>query len=221
MRDRLPHQTDTFSPFFALALALMLALAYAWMEPPPADQGDLCRVFAQRPGWYDDARAAADRWDMPLTTLMAFVQLESGFRRESRPPRRYLLGYIPWLRPSSAFGYGQIGDAAWSDYIAARPGLARSREDMGDVLDFIGWYNRGSVEQLGIEPGDTKRLYLAYHEGRAGYRDGRWRDAPGLIRYAERVARRADDYAAQLERCEARFACDGLRALWPFCTAPG
>jgi len=211
------YQTDIFAPAFALVLAVVLGLVWAWGEPPPADQHDICAMFTQRPGWYDDARAAAEHWDIAIPTLMAFVQIESAFRREARPPREYLLGSIPWQRPSSAFGYGQISDPAWSDYLAARPALSRSREDMGDVLDFIGWYNRGSVERLDIAPDDVKHLYLAYHEGRAGYRGGRWRNAHTVVRHAERVAARARAYAAQLAACEARFACDGWLEFGPLC----
>lgn len=90
---------------------------------------------------------------------------------------------------------------------------------MADVLDFIGWYNRRTVERLGIPPDDVRHLYLAYHQGRAGYRSGRWRDRPGVVRFAARVARRAETYAAQLERCRARFRCDGWLEVGPWCVA--
>ncbi|MDZ7748733.1 MAG: hypothetical protein U5K43_07710 [Halofilum sp. (in: g-proteobacteria)] len=96
-------------------------------------------------------------------------------------------------------------------------GIGRSRSDMADVLDFIGWYNRRSVERLGIAPGDVAHLYLAYHQGRAGYRSGRWRDDPAVRRHARRVAARADAYAAQLRRCAHRFRCDGWLERGPWC----
>ena len=45
------------------------------------------------------------------------------------------------------------------------------RDDFGDTIDFIGWYNNVSNEQLGIDKQDAFRLYLAYHEGHGGYRN--------------------------------------------------
>lgn len=211
------HRPDGFGAAIGLVIALGLVAAYWTRPPPPAGQADLCRILEQRPHWYDHARAAESRWDIPAGTLMAFVQLESGFRRDARPPRDHVLGFVPWTRPSSAYGFGQIQDAAWSDYLAARPGIGRSRADMADVLDFIGWYNRRTVERLGIPPDDVRHLYLAYHQGRAGYRSGRWRERPGVVRFAARVARRAETYAAQLERCADRFRCDGWLELGPWC----
>lgn len=184
---------------------------------PPSRQHDLCAIFEQRPGWYDDARAAEARWGTPVHILMAFVRFESSFREDARPPREYLLAVIPWGRQSSAYGYAQIKDPVWGEYKEARPGLFRSRRDMTDVLDFVGWYNHHSARRLGISKWDPKHLYLAYHEGRAGYRSGDWRDKPGLLRTAERVDRRAREYGAQMQRCEHRFRCDGLLEIWPWC----
>lgn len=206
------HRTDALGPAVGLVIALGLVVAYCTPSPPPSAQHDLCEVLRQRPHWYDYAADAEQRWAIPASTLMAFVQVESGFRRDARPPWQHVLGVIPWERASSAFGYGQIQDGVWGEYRAARPGIGRSRRDMADVLDFIGWYNHHTALQLDIPRSDTRHLYLAYHQGRQGYRSGRWRDDAGLIRFAERVAARARAYAGQLERCGAQYRCDGLFA---------
>jgi len=213
------HQHDAFAPGFGLVLALTLVLAYCTATVAPRDQQDLCAIFAQRPDWYDEARAAESRWGTPVATLMAFAQVESGLRPHARPAREWLFGLIPAGRPSSAYGYGQIGDAAWSDYERARGSFGRSRADMADVLDFIGWYNRRSTATLGIALSDAERLYLAYHEGPAGYRGGDWRDRPALRRLARRVGQRAHAYAAQLARCGHRFRCDAWYEVRPWCDA--
>lgn len=217
----MPHRSEALGPAVGLVIALALVAAHCSTGAPPRAQHDLCEVLRQRPAWYDHATDAEARWGIPASTLMAFVQVESGFRRDARPPWRYLLGIVPRERASSAYGYGQIQDAVWDKYRAARPGIGRSRRDMADVLDFIGWYNHHSAQRLDIARADTKHLYLAYHQGRSGYRSGRWREDDELLRFAERVAARARSYAAQLERCEHRFRCDGLLEPWPLCTTDG
>ena len=182
----------------------------------PRQQHDICAVFDQRPGWYDDARASANTWGTPVHILMAFVRHESSYRSDARPPVEWLW-FIPLGRPSSAKGYAQAQDPVWGEYQAERGRLFRSRSDMADALDFIGWYNHKTWRALGIVRTDARRLYLAYHEGRTGYRHGTWKRKPGVVRTAERVARTARAYRSQLARCETRFRCRRWYQVWPFC----
>ena len=149
-------------------VALLLAALIAGCAPSvPERQQDLCAVFQQHPDWYDYAKDAADEWGVPIPVLMAFVHHESSFRSDARPPRKYVLWIIPWGHVSSAKGYAQAQDPAWSDYTDQRGSLFRSRSDMEDALDFIGWYNHGTSRELGIAKTDARNLYLAYHEGAA------------------------------------------------------
>ena len=200
----------------ALAALLTAALAAGCSAPPPERQRDLCEVFRQYPDWHDYAHAAADEWGTPIPVLMAFVHHESSYRSDARPARKWLW-FIPWGRVSSAEGYAQALDGTWEDYEAERGSLFRSRSDMEDALDFIGWYNHKTQRELGIPKDDARRLYLAYHEGRAGYRRGTWKEKPALQRTARRVAETARRYQAQLDRCESEFRCDSWYQLWPFC----
>jgi len=216
MLGRLTRSASATRPLIATALVAVLAGCAS--TPPPEQQHDLCAIFDQRPEWYDHARAAEQRWGTPVHILMAFIRFESNFRQEARPEREYLLGIIPWGHASSAYGYAQIKDPAWQEYQQARSGMFRSRTDMADVLDFIGWYNARTARELGISKWNPKDLYLAYHEGRTGYRQGTWRDKPELVRTAEQLDHRAREYGAQLRRCGQRFRCDGLLEFWPFCS---
>ena len=146
--------------------AVLLALFVAACAPSVPDrQQDLCAVFQQHPDWYDYAKEAEDTWGVPAPILMAFVHHESSFRSDARPPRKYVLWIIPWGRVSSAKGYAQAQDPAWSDYTDERGSFFRSRSDMEDALDFVGWYNHGTSRELGIAKTDAYNLYLAYHEG--------------------------------------------------------
>ena len=202
-----------------LVAILLLALVVAGCTPSVPDrQQDLCAVFHQHPDWFDYAREAEDTWDVPIHILMAFVHHESSFRSDARPPRKYVLWIIPWGRVSSAKGYAQAQDPAWEDYTNERGSFWRSRSDMEDALDFIGWYNHGTSRELGIAKTDAHNLYLAYHEGRAGYRRGSYKAKPALKRIAKRVAETASRYEAQLKHCESDFRCDAWYEVWPLCS---
>lgn len=184
---------------------------------PPKQQHNLCAVFEQYPSWYDYAKASEQKWGVPIHIQMAFVRHESSYREDARPAYEWFL-FIPLGRPSSAQGYAQIQDPAWRDYKKETGGLLKSRADMEDALDFVGWYNNKSNKMLGIPKWDAKRLYLAYHEGHGGYRRGTFRNKPALDRIANRVDSTARQYGAQLRRCEDQFKCRRWYQVWPLCS---
>lgn len=193
-------------PLQRLLVISFIVLAAGCASHPPSNQQNLCAVFRQHPEWYDYARESEKRWGTPIQIQMAFVHLESSYRSHAKPPYKWFL-FIPLGRESSAKGYGQIQDPAWAEYKKERGGWFRGRSDMEDVLDFIGWYNDKSSRMLGISKWDPKRLYLAYHEGRGGYRRGTYKHKPQLLRVANGVDRTARDYGAQLKHCEDEFKC--------------
>ena len=201
----------------AALAAVFVALAAGCATTPPKRQSDICEVFEQYPDWYDHARASEKHWGTPIHVLMAFVRHESSYRSHAKPPFEWFL-FIPLGRPSSAKGYAQAQDPVWSEYQAERGSLFRSRSDMKDALDFIGWYNDKTWRALKIPRNDAYRLYLAYHEGRGGYRRGTWKKKPGVQRTARKVADTASRYKSQLERCESRFRCDSWFQVWPLCS---
>ena len=196
--------------------AYVAVLAAGCASTPPARQADLCAVLEQHPDWYDYARDSAEEWGTPVHVLMAFVRHESSYRSDARPPFRWFL-FIPLGRASSAKGYAQAQDPVWGEYQQERGRLFRSRSDMEDALDFVGWYNHKTWRELGIDRTDAYRLYLAYHEGRGGYRRGTWKDKPEVQGYAKRVSETARSYQSQLAGCENRFRCDSWYQVWPFC----
>lgn len=201
---------------FVLVVFLLTWIPGCSYVPPPQQQRDLCRLFAQNPDWYDYASDSQEQWGTPVNVLMAFVRHESSYRSDARPPMRWLL-FIPLGRASSARGYAQALDPVWGEYQTERGGIFHSRGDMEDALDFIGWYNFKTWRELGISRYDAERLYLAYHEGRGGYRRGTWRNKAQLQRIAKRVAATARQYKRQLGYCESRFRCDSWYQVWPFC----
>ncbi len=184
---------------------------------PPSNQDNLCDIFDEQPRWYDHARASERKWGTPIAVQMAFVQQESAFRSHARPARGRFLGIFPGRRPSSAQGFAQVQDPAWSDYRQATGNHFSRRSNMDDALDFIGWYNSVSHQRLGLARNNAYDLYLAYHEGHGGYQRGTWRDKPQLRATASRVDQRALNYQRQLAQCEEQLRCRRWYQFWPFC----
>lgn len=179
---------------------LSIAVLGGCATAPPKDQSNLCEIFREKPGWYDDAVDMQDEWGTPIQISMAFVKQESSFRHDARPPKDYLLGFIPWGRVSSAYGYAQAQDPAWEDFQKAT-GHGGSRTDFADSLMFIGWYTSETQRQLGVSKWDAYNQYLAYHEGRGGYKRKSYQAKPSLIRVARKVEQQAKDYGWQLKQC--------------------
>ena len=58
-----------------------------------------------------------------------------------------------------------------------------------------------SRRKLGLAMSDTRNQYLAYHEGRTGYRRGSYKSKRWLLRVAKNLENRAKMYNGQLRRC--------------------
>jgi len=191
---------------------VLLALGGCATTPPRhLDNG--CEIFREKSGWYDDAKASQEKWGVPIHVQLAIIWQESRFRAQAKAPRDYLLGFIPWGRKSSAFGYAQVKDGTWDWYRRKTGNSGADRDDFGDVTDFIGWYGAMAHRKLGISKWDAYRLYLAYHEGLGGYQRKTYRKKPWLMRVARKVERRAARYRSQIAACR-----DELESpwWWPF-----
>lgn len=205
-------------PVLAVTILAALAGSSTILAPdPPANQANLCDIFREHPEWYDHAKRSEERWGTPVATQMAFVRQESSFRSHVRPPRTRLFGVLPWSRPSSAYGYAQAQDPAWNEYMEDAGSILAQRTQIRHALDFIGWYNRRTLERVGIPLSHPEHLYLAYHEGRTGFKRGSYRQKPTVQRIAEKVAERTWRYDAQLKQCEAEFQCRRFYEIGPFC----
>ncbi len=180
----------------------LLLLLTACSELPPKNPDNLCAIFQEKSDWYDDSKQAAQRWGVPVPVLMAIMAQESSFVADAKPPRTWLLGIIPWTRPSSAYGYAQAVDGTWELYQNKAANFNANRDDFTDAVDFIAWYNYVSHKQLGIALQDAKNLYLAYYEGLDGYAHKSYANKAWLAKTASEVARRAKVFQNQLTRCQ-------------------
>ncbi len=173
---------------------------------PPRDINNLCEIFREKDNWYDAANESYKKWGVPIHLSMAIMHHESAFKANARPPRPYLLGFIPWFRDSSAYGYAQAQDATWSDYLKdSQSHWWAERDDFADACDFIGWYCSDSSKRLNLSKWDAKNQYLAYHEGQTGYLKKSFNQKPWLKKIALKVDRRARLYRKQLSKCKNEF----------------
>ena len=169
---------------------------------PPSSTTDVCKIFKEKYSWYKAAKKTEKRWKVPVYVSMAIIEQESSFRADARPERIKLLGFIPWKRVSSARGYAQAVDGTWEMYLKERGGWFSSRNDFEDSVDFVGWYNYKTHKQLSVPLTDARNLYLAYHEGRGGYKRGSYRAKPWLLSVADKVQRQSDRYRIQYNNCK-------------------
>ncbi len=189
---------------FILFLSLVFFAGCA-SNSPPSTTTDVCKIFKERYSWYKAAKKTEKRWKIPVYVSMAIIKQESSFRADARPERTKLLGFIPWKRVTSARGYAQAIDGTWEMYLNDRGGWFSSRNDFEDSVDFVGWYNYKTHKQLRIPLTDARNLYLAYHEGRGGYKKGSYRTKPWLLSVADKVQRQSDRYRVQYNSCKKKL----------------
>lgn len=186
-----------------LVVGLLLALSAC--ASPPQRINDVCAVFDQRDGWFNNWRWAAERterkYGVPVHVLMATVRKESGFKHNARPPRKYALGFIPWGRVSSAYGYSQALDGTWAQYVSESGNWGAQRSNFADAIDFVGWYHAKTADRYGVAKNDAFNLYLAYYFGWGGFARGDWKSNASMQRYARETAQMARKYQAQLAAC--------------------
>ena len=197
-----------------VAALMIVALLPACVTSPPKQVDNVCHIFREKSGWYGDAKESRARWGVPVSVSMAFMHQESRFVATAKPPRKKLWGVIPGPRPSDAYGYSQAKDSTWEWYQRSTGNYGADRDDFGDAIDFVGWYNNVSHKELGIDKQDAFRLYLAYHEGHGGYRKQSYRSKDWLVDVARKVDRQARRYDSQLQECSEGLEPRGWFDWW-------
>jgi len=185
-----------------LILITSLVLVQGCASAPPRNPDNICSIFEEKRGWHKAAKRAEAKWGSSMHIPMAFMYQESSFKRKAKPPRRKLLGFIPWRRLSSAYGYAQAINGTWRSYLDATGEYWRERHDFADATDFIHWYMLSAVKTNGVSRSDAANLYLNYHEGPAGYARGSHNKKPWLNSVADKVQSRAYRYAIQYDSCK-------------------
>jgi len=200
--------------FRAFGLFLFAAYLSGCAPTPPTGVTNACNIFKQYPKWYWEAKKTQKKWGVPVSTQMAIFKQESHFVADARPPRTTLFGFIPWTRPTSAYGYAQATDGTWSLYLRNTGQSGRSRTNFGDATDFLGWYSMQAQKKLHISPSDAYSLYLAYHEGLGGYAARSYRKKSWLMGVAKKVQTQATAYYRQLRHCRDDIVKPSIWNLW-------
>ena len=188
--------------FRAFALLLLFAVGSCSSGfGPPKNLNNACSIVEERPSWLRAMSRTETKWGVPVHIQMATIWRESKFVRNAKTPRKYILGFIPNGRRSSAYGYAQAIDGTWDWYQDSTGRFFARRSDFDDASDFIGWYMNESRRRNGIPLTDAYRQYLAYHEGHGGYNRGSYRSKQFLLRAAREVQNQAALYQRQLDFC--------------------
>ncbi|KGD63443.1 MULTISPECIES: transglycosylase SLT domain-containing protein [Alcanivorax] len=171
----------------------------------PTNTDNVCSVFDQRGGWFNNwykyAKNTEKEYGVPVPVLMATIYKESGFNAKAKPPRTKLLGFIPWKRPSTAYGYPQALDSTWDHYKDVTGRRGADRDDFKDAVQFVGWYHYQSYKKNGVARNDTYNLYLNYYAGHGGYARGTWKNNQWMKGAAQRTAQMANQYQQQMRGC--------------------
>lgn len=179
-----------------------LVLITGCATSPPSKPENICHIFEEKRGWHRAALKAEKKWNVPVHVPMAMMYQESSFIHDARPPRKYILGFIPNGRISTAYGYSQALNGTWSEYQKSTGNTRSKRTDFGDSIDFMGWYMDKTHRMNRVSKWDANAQYLNYHEGQGGYRRGSYRAKPWLVNVAKRVDSRSKRYQAQYNACK-------------------
>ncbi len=190
-----------FKKLKLVLLPLFVAALTACVSRPPSDLNNVCNIFREYPKWYTHAKDVEYRWKVPVPVQMAIIHQESKFDAHAKPPRKRLLGFIPWKRPTTATGYAQALHGTWKEYKQNNGGFLSSRHNFADGVDFIGWYANQANRRAGVNRMDAYNLYLAYHEGVGGYMRKSYLRKAWLMPVARKVKARSQLYAMQLNSC--------------------
>ena len=196
--------------YLALSISLLLLSSCA---STPTKIDNVCNIFSEKKGWYKAAKTSSERWGGPITIPMAIMYQESKFQSDAKPPMRYFLGFIPYGRSSSAYGYAQVKTGTWGDYQKDIGSSFRDRDDFDDAIDFVFWYMDKSQKRNGVSKWDGYNQYLNYHEGHGGYSRGSYENKAWLKRVAKSVDKRSKTYSAQYRQCKEQLDKGWLRRL--------
>ena len=186
--------------FLLLPFILLTGCSLFEARPTP-NLDDACAIVQARPSWKRQMQKVEKRWELPVSVQMAIIWQESKFAKRAKTGRKYILGFIPAGRVSSAYGYAQVIDGTW-DWYRKDTGKRRARRDnFGDAVDFMGWYTDITTRKYGVPKSDVRNQYLAYHEGHGGYKRKSYNKKAWLVQVANNLVGRERMYRRQLKNC--------------------
>ena len=161
-----------------------------------------CKIFGERYFYLKYSRAASKKWNVPISSILAVINKESGFRRFAKPKRTKIFKIIPYRRPSSSLGFSQAVNKTWDLYKKENNKPAALRVSFKNSSDFIGWYfwKTNKINKVSIK--DTRNMYLNYYLGWGAYKNKAYEKDTKAIIFAKNVEKQAKIYKIQLQECK-------------------
>jgi hypothetical protein len=161
-----------------------------------------CKIFSEKYFYLKYSRAASKNWGVPISSILAVINKESGFKRFAKPKRTKIFKIIPYRRPSSSLGFSQAVDKTWDLYKKENNKPAALRISFKNSSDFIGWYFWKTNKINKISFTDTRNMYLNYYLGWAAYKNKTYQNNKKAIIFAKSVEKQAKIYRSQLKECK-------------------
>ena len=161
-----------------------------------------CKIFGEKYSYLKYSRAASKKWNVPISSILAVINKESGFRRFAKPERTKIFKIIPYRRPSSSLGYSQAINKTWDLYKKENNKPIALRISFKNSSDFIGWYfwKTNKINKVSLK--DTRNMYLNYYLGWAAYKNKAYEKDKKAIILAKNVEKQAKIYNNQLRECK-------------------
>ena len=180
---------------------LIFSLSVSCSSVPKYPQ-NACKIFGEKYFYLKYTRAASKKWGVPISSILAVINKESGFRRFAKPPRHKIFKIIPYRRPSTSLGFSQAVDKTWDLYRKENNKPSALRISFKNSSDFIGWYFWKTNKINKISLTDTRNMYLNYYFGWEGYRNKVYKKDQKAIIFAKKVEKQAKIYKNQLQECK-------------------
>ena len=161
-----------------------------------------CKIFSEKYFYLKYSRAASKKWGVPISSILAVINKESGFQRFAKPKRKRIFKIIPYRRPSSSFGFSQAVNKTWDLYKNENKKPAALRISFKNSSDFIGWYFWKTNKINKISFTDTRNMYLNYYLGWGAYKNKAYQKDKKAIIFAKSVEKQAKIYKNQLQECK-------------------
>ena len=165
-----------------------------------------CKIFGEKYFYLKYSRASSKKWGAPISSILAVINKESGFRRFAKPKRKKLFKIIPYRRPSSSLGFSQAVNKTRDLYKKENNKPSALRISFKNSSDFIGWYFWKTNKINKISLTDTRNMYLNYYLGWEGYRNKVYKKDPKAIIFAKKVEKQSKIYKSQLKGCQESLA---------------
>ena len=181
---------------------LIIFFLIASCSSVPKYPQNACKIFGEKYFYLKYTKAASTKWGVPISSILAVINKESGFRRFAKPKRTKLFKIIPYRRPSSSLGFSQAVVKTFDLYKKENNKPLALRISFRYSSDFIGWYFWKTNKINKVSLNDTRNMYLNYYLGWQAYKNKAYQTDKKAIIFAKSVEKQEKIYKSQLQECK-------------------